>query len=112
LDHIPLVAAEILIKQGSVKQGMLAAREVLRLARAAGNQRLVATAGRIVAIAHEARGDRHEALTLLEESLAIARAGHCANYDTARIQSAYDDLTGGVSSARASLKQLTYQDFF
>jgi tetratricopeptide (TPR) repeat protein len=111
LEHIPLVAAEILIKQGSVKQGMVQAREVLQLARAAGNQRVVATAGRIVAMAHEARGNRRDAIALLKDSLEIARAGYCSNYDTARIEESHDELSG-IRDSTTALANLTYQDFF
>jgi hypothetical protein len=111
LEHVPLVAAEILVKQGSVKQGMLQAREHLRAAKAAGNQRLVATAGRIVGLALHADGERRDAIALLRQSLDIALAGYCSKFDTQRIQRAYRDV-GGASGAVASVRTLRHQDFF
>jgi hypothetical protein len=111
LEHVPLVAAEILVKQGSVKQGMSQAREHLRAAKAIGNQRLVATAGRIVALALHAEGERREAITLLRQSLDIAIAGFCSKFDTQRIARAYRDV-GGTSVAVAAVPTLRHQDFF
>ena len=83
LDHIPLVAAEILIKQGSVKQGMLQAREVLQLAHAAGNP--AGRRDRSVIVVAPKTGNRRDVATLLKLR-DIARAEIAVNILLLRIR--------------------------
>jgi tetratricopeptide (TPR) repeat protein len=113
LDQVPLVSAEILVAQGSVKQGLMQAQEHLQAAKAAGNQRLVAIAGRIVGLALHAGGEWSGAVSLLKESLDIALAGYCSKFDTQRIQRAYVTVRGTPHlTTAASPQKLTHQDFF
>jgi hypothetical protein len=98
LQHLPLTAAEILIRQGHAKEGAVEARAVLQRANRSGNQRLVATAGRVVALGLEAEGERREAVTVMKQSLDLAHAGCCSKFDVHRIDKSYRNI--------ARLKQL------
>ena len=98
LQHLPLTTAEILIRQGHAKQGAVEARAVLQRANRSGNQRLVATAGRVVALGLEAEGERREAVTVMKQSLDLAHAGCCSKFDVHRIDKSYRNI--------ARLKQL------
>ena len=89
LEHVPLVVAEILVVQGQHKQGTAQAREVLKRANMSGNRRLVAIAGRVVALGLEAAGERRAAISIMKQSVDLASAGCCSKYDLHRIDSSY-----------------------
>jgi hypothetical protein len=108
LQHLPLTTAEILIRQGHAKQGALKAREVLHRANRSGNQRLVATAGRVVALGLEAAGERREAVTIVKQSVDLANAGYCSKYDVHRIDSSYRNI---ARLNRLPARKLDYVDF-
>jgi tetratricopeptide (TPR) repeat protein len=92
LEHVPLVGAEILVRQGQMKQGTAQARDVLRAAHGSGNHRLVAIAGRVVALGLDAAGENREAITVMKRSLDLSAAGCCSKYDIARIEGSYHEI--------------------
>ena len=108
LLHLPLTTAEILIRQGHAKQGAVEAREVLRRANSSGNQRLVATAGRVVALGLEAAGECREAVTVMKHSVDLANAGCCSKFDVHRIDSSYRNI---ARLNQLPAKKLDYLDF-
>lgn len=108
LQHLPLTSAEILIRQGHAKQGAVEAREVLRRANRSGNQRLVATAGRVVALGLEASGESREAVTIMKQSVDLANAGCCTKFDAHRIDSSYRKI---ARLNQLPAKKLDYQHF-
>ncbi len=108
LQHLPLTTAEILIRQGHAKQGAVEARGVLQRANRSGNQRLVATAGRVVALGLEAAGDRREAVAVMKQSLDLANAGCCSKFDVHRIDSSYRNI---ARLKQLPARKLAYQDF-
>jgi hypothetical protein len=108
LQHLPLTTAEILIGQGHAKQGAADALEVLQWANRSGNQRLVATAGRVVALGLEAEGERREAVTIMKQSVDLANAGCCSKFDVHRIDSSYRNIT---RLNQLPAKKLGYLDF-
>jgi hypothetical protein len=108
LQHLPLTTAEILIRQGHVKQGAVEARQVLQKANRSGNQRLVATAGRVVALGLEAEGERGEAVTIMKQSVDLANAGCCSKFDVHRIDSSFRNI---ARLKQLPVRKLAYQDF-
>jgi hypothetical protein len=102
LEPIALTTAEILIRQGNAKQGTAQAREVLRRSDKSGNRRLLANAGRVVALGLETAGDSREAIAVLKQSVELAKAGCCSKFDAHRIDASYQKI--------ARLKQLTTRD--
>jgi hypothetical protein len=108
LQHLPLTSAEILIRQGYAKQGAVEAREVLQRANRSGNQRLVATAGRVVALGLEAAGERREAVTVMKQSVDLANAGCCSKFDVHRIDSSYRNI---ARLKQLPARKLDYLDF-
>lgn len=108
LQHLPLTTAEILIRQGHAKQGAVEAREVLHRANKLGNQRLVATAGRVVALGLEAEGERREAVTVMKQSVDLAHAGCCSKFDAHRIDKSYRNI---ARLKQLPARKLDYLDF-
>jgi hypothetical protein len=108
LQHLPLTTAEILIRQGHAKQGAVEAREVLQRANRSGNQRLVATAGRVVALGLEAAGERREAVAVMKQSVDLANAGCCSKFDVHRIDSSYRNI---ARLKQLPARKLDYLDF-
>jgi hypothetical protein len=108
LQHLPLTTAEILIRQGHAKEGAVEARAVLQKANRSGNQRLVATAGRVVALGLEAAGERREAVTIMKQSVDLANAGCCSKFDVHRIDSSYRNI---ARLNRLPARKLNYLDF-
>ena len=108
LQHLPLTTAEILIRQGHAKQGAVEAREVLQLANRLGNQRLVATAGRVVALGLQAEGERREAVTVVKQSVDLAHAGCCSKFDVHRIDKTYRNI---ARLKQLPARKLDYLDF-
>jgi hypothetical protein len=108
LQHLPLTLAEILIRQGHAKQGAVEAREVLHAANRSGNQRLVATAGRVVALGLEAAGERREAVSVMKQSVDLANAGCCSKFDVHRIDNSYRNI---ARLKRLPARKLDYLDF-
>ena len=108
LQHLPLTSAEILIRQGHAKQGAVEAQEVLQRANRSGNQRLVATAGRVVALGLEAAGERREAVTVMQQSVDLANAGYCSKFDVHRIDSSYRNI---ARLKQLPARKLDYLDF-
>jgi len=108
LQHLRLTTAEILIRQGHAKQGALEAREVLHGANSSGNQRLVATAGRVVALGLEAAGECREAVTVMKQSVDLANAGCCSKFDVHRIDSSYREI---ARLNQLPARKLNYLDF-
>jgi hypothetical protein len=108
LQHLPLTTAEILIRQGHAKQGAVEAREVLQRANRSGNQRLIATAGRVVALGLEAAGERREAVTVMKQSVDLANAGCCSKFDVQRIDSSYRNI---ARLKQLPARRLDYLDF-
>ncbi|MFY9738095.1 MAG: hypothetical protein WAK11_03490 [Candidatus Cybelea sp.] len=108
LQHLPLTTAEILIKQGHAKQGAVEAREVLQRANKSGNQRLVATAGRVVALGLEAAGERREAVSVMQQSVDLANAGCCSKFDAHRIDRSYRNI---ARLKQRPARKLDYLDF-
>jgi hypothetical protein len=102
LKPLALTTAEILIRQGHATQGTAQARDVLRRANTSGNQRLLAIAGRVVALGMETAGDSRGAIAALKESVDLAGAGCCSKFDVHRIESSYRKI--------ARLKQLTTRE--
>jgi hypothetical protein len=92
LQHLPLTTAEILIRQGHAKRGAIEARAVLQKANRLGNQRLVATAGRVFALGLEAAGEGREAVSVMKQSVDLANAGCCSKFDVHRIDSSYRNI--------------------
>ena len=108
LLHLPLTSAEILIRQGHAKEGAVEAREALRRANRSGNQRLVATAGRVVALGLEAAGEHREAVTIMKQSVDLANAGCCSKFDAHRIDSSYRNI---ARLNQLPARKLDYLDF-
>jgi tetratricopeptide (TPR) repeat protein len=108
LQHLPLTRAEILIRQGHAKRGAVEAREVFQWANRSGNQRLVATAGRVVALGLEAAGERREAVTIMNQSVDLANAGCCSKFDVHRIDSSYRNM---ARLNQLPVRKLGYLDF-
>jgi hypothetical protein len=108
LQHLPLTTAEILIRQGHAKRGAVEAREVLLRADRSGNPRLVATAGRVVALGLEAAGEHREAVAVMKQSVDLANGGCCSNFDAHRIDRSYRNITR-VSQLPA--RRLDHQHF-
>jgi hypothetical protein len=108
LQHLPLTTAEILIRQGHAKRGAVEAREVLQRASTSGNQRLLATAGRVVALGLEAAGESREAVTIMKQSVDLANAGCCSKFDVHRIDSSYRNI---ARLKQLPARKLDYLDF-
>jgi hypothetical protein len=108
LLHLPLTTAEILIGQGHAKQGGVEARKVLQRANRSGSQRLVAAAGRVVALGLEAAGERREAVTVMKQSIDLANAGCCTKFDVHRIDISYRNI---ARLNRLPARKLDYLDF-
>jgi hypothetical protein len=108
LQHLRLTTAEILIRQGHARQGAVEAREVLHGANSSGNQRLVATAGRVVALGLEAAGQCREAVTVMKQSVDLANAGCCSKFDVHRIDSSYREI---ARLNQLPARKLNYLDF-
>jgi hypothetical protein len=108
LQHLPLTTAEILIGQGHAKQGAVEAREVLQRANRTGNQRLVATAGRVVALGLQAAGECGEAVTVMKQSVDLANAGCCSKFDVHRIDKSYRNI---ARLKQLPARKLDYLDF-
>lgn len=68
------------------------AREVLRRADRAGNDRLAAVAGRVVALAYGAQGQRVKALAAIGTAAEIAERGSCSNFDGRRIARSHAEM--------------------
>lgn len=109
LDAMHLVNAEILIRQGAIKQGTAESREVLCRSKSAGNLQLVATASRIFAMGLDADGQPSAAMAAIKESMDLARAGYCEKYDAQRIDDSYKLLA--TSESQASGPVVTHEQF-
>jgi len=81
---------------------------VLQKANRSGNQRLFATAGRVVALGLEAAGERREAVTIMKQSVDLANAGCCSKFDVHRIDSSYRNI---ARLNRLPARKLNYLDF-
>ena len=108
LEPLALTTAEILIRQGSAKRGTAKARGVLQRANTSGNHRLMANAGRVVALGLEATGDNREAVALVKQSVDLAKAGCCSKFDAHRIDSSYQKI---ARLEQLTTKELDYQHF-
>jgi hypothetical protein len=109
LEPLALTTAEILIRQGHAKQGTAQAREVLRRATGSGNHRLLAIAGRVVAVGLETAGESREAIAVVKESVDLANAGFCSKFDAHRIDSSYQKI---ARLRELATRELEYQHFF
>jgi hypothetical protein len=108
LEHLALTTGEILIRQGDAKQGTSQAREVLQRADRSGNHRLVAIAGRVVALGLDAAGKTGEALAVVKRSVDLASAGCCSNFDVLRIERSYQKI---ARQKQLPAGDLEYQHF-